>query len=385
MTKDRPCAYVYAVAGEGKHSRRVDQSVRFLQSVTTNEIFIVAGRNRHSLTSNVNILEVDLPTAYDDHQASMLLKSSLPTHLPTGKKYCYLDSDIIPLTAPDAVFDGFTPPVMLTQDHATIDQFSPYALNCGCLTDKVKQQQELQQMIDQYAYHSQSDLPKIQLEQKQERLRRLLSDDRLLRRWWRFLRFNLARKTYHLDDEFHFDKGAQTWFDHNGEVILYHEPNEHIQRHSPYTHDAATGRWTNADQEDIHDVQCGHLRELIHRKFGVASEAHKQLWNGGLFVFDDHSKDFMRMWHQLLLDMLADPGTWQTRDQAALYIAASLFNINPAKNMLGHEWNWLITEDNDLSQLLTENVVPHFIHLMIPMIDNPVAVDDLHRQLMRHE
>ena len=377
-------AYVYAVVGRGKYSSRVDQSLRRLQSLTAYNIFVVAGKGRHDVTSTSDIIEVAVPADLNDHQASIWLKTSLHRHLPSGSSYCYLDSDILPIRKPDAIFESYSSPGMLARDHATIDQFSPYALHCGCLKQKVDQQKHLQTYIDRFANHSHSRLPKDVLEQQQARLHVLLSNQSTLQKWKHFLMFNLANRRYHLNNEFYFDKTEQAWLDGNDEIILYHEPNLHIQRHAPFTHDAKTGQWYNPDQEDIHDVQCQHLRERMSDQFGIATDGHERLWNGGLILFDDTSADFMHTWHQLAVGMLADP-QWQTRDQAALFMAARKCHIDPMVNALPKQWNWLIADERDLQELIKSDVVPHFVHMMLPTVDDPSAIDELYKKLRRFE
>jgi hypothetical protein len=382
MSDDK--AFVYSVVGKGKHSARVDNSVRLLQSMTNKEIYVVAGKDRHNVSSSGNKIEVALPKDLDDHEASIWLKTSLNKYLPTGKRYAYLDSDVLPVHNPDAIFEQFKDPIMFARDQATIDRFSPYAVSCGCLKDKIDQQLALQEQIDQFANYSKSILPKDVLFEKQKRLKRLLSDEMIFQKWLRFIRFNLARKKYHLSGEFYFDKEKSIWYDNDEEIILYHEPNQHIQQHSPYTHDDQTNRWLNAKHEDIHDVQCSHLRESLLNKFDVAADGKELLWNGGIFLFDEGSNDFMNTWHQIVCDILSDH-RWRTRDQAALYITSRKFNLDPAENHLEKKWNWLITENTELDLLMNEKVKPHFVHLMHPMIDDQASVNDLHQKLITLE
>jgi hypothetical protein len=66
---------------------------------------------------------------------------------------------------------------------------------------------------------------------------------------------------------------------------------------------------------------CNHLRECIVSKFGVPiTLGDWRLWNGGVFLFDSHSADFLRVWHELTRQILTD-SLWRTRDQGTLAAA----------------------------------------------------------------
>jgi len=70
------------------------------------------------------------------------------------------------------------------------------------------------------------------------------------------------------------------------------------------------------------ESRCNHLREAILCSFGVELRwTDWTLWNGGVFLFDDRSWEFMRVWHAMVLEILDDP-YWTTRDQGALAAAA---------------------------------------------------------------
>ena len=63
---------------------------------------------------------------------------------------------------------------------------------------------------------------------------------------------------------------------------------------------------------------CDHLRESILRKFGVpVTSGNWRLWNGGVFLFDKDSADFLTVWHELTRQILTD-SLWRTRNQGTL-------------------------------------------------------------------
>lgn len=64
--------------------------------------------------------------------------------------------------------------------------------------------------------------------------------------------------------------------------------------------------------------RCRHLRDSIHRKFGVDIPSGEWIcWNGGVFVFDRNSEEFLLAWHQRSMEIMGNP-EWKTRDQGAL-------------------------------------------------------------------
>jgi len=64
--------------------------------------------------------------------------------------------------------------------------------------------------------------------------------------------------------------------------------------------------------------ECDHLKAAIKSKFDVEiDEPSWQHWNGGVFLFDSESSDFMNTWHDYTRQIFADPA-WKTRDQGTL-------------------------------------------------------------------
>jgi glycosyltransferase involved in cell wall biosynthesis len=63
---------------------------------------------------------------------------------------------------------------------------------------------------------------------------------------------------------------------------------------------------------------CGHLIDAIRDKFQVSvTDRSWNHWNGGVFLFDAGSAEFLDTWHRSTLSIFADP-YWKTRDQGTL-------------------------------------------------------------------
>lgn len=122
--------FVYCVCGE-RHAQAVEISLRFLKRVSRAEIVVVTARA--SAIPHDQTLSVDVPAGLTDHQASMLLKTSLPSLIGTSNVACYLDADQIAVSGDvDQVFSLYQPPVTFAADHQWIDVFSRHAVRCGC-------------------------------------------------------------------------------------------------------------------------------------------------------------------------------------------------------------------------------------------------------------
>jgi len=126
----RPGTFVYCVCGD-RHAKAVETSLRFLKRVSKADIIVVtarAGPIAHDQT-----LAVKMPEGLTDHQASILLKTTLPSLVGTDGAACYLDSDQIAVSSDvDQVFTLYCPPVTFAADHRKLDDFSRYGVRCGC-------------------------------------------------------------------------------------------------------------------------------------------------------------------------------------------------------------------------------------------------------------
>ena len=69
-------------------------------------------------------------------------------------------------------------------------------------------------------------------------------------------------------------------------------------------------------------MECEHLLSAIRKKFGVRiTDKAWRHWNGGVFVFDRESDEFMDLWHKYTLSIFRDP-YWKVRDQGTLAATA---------------------------------------------------------------
>jgi len=132
MSTQGNSAFVFAVVGE-RHVLAASRALEFLRRVTRHDIIVVQSRSPRRAAHDM-VLEVETPSTLDDHQASIYLKTNLLPHLSgLADRFCYLDSDVIAVdSAVDRIFDYVHGPVTFGHDHAEIDAFSGWAVNCGC-------------------------------------------------------------------------------------------------------------------------------------------------------------------------------------------------------------------------------------------------------------
>ena len=339
-------AFVFAVCGLREFTDELHYSLRALKRVSNSRIVVVTDSTRNERRIDWDdVIDVATPIEFDDHQASIHLKTSLHRLLPNGPRYCYVDADIVALRPEvDEVFQQQFGPVTFADDHIGLSEFSPYALHCGCLERHAKDLAELERLLAAIAARS-------------SRLKRLLASIPFV------------------DTEF---KHA-------------------LKRVSHWTHDPVSERWSNPEGHEVHTLRCNHLVERIRQQFGIhLKDTTWQHWNGGVFVFDRSSHSFLDAWHRKTIAIFNDPA-WRSRDQGILAATAWEFGLQYSR-MLPREFNFIVdyfqndrlTISSDGSQI-TDNAsststTPAFIHVINHFGDNTWNIWQwLNRQVESHE
>lgn len=87
--------------------------------------------------------------------------------------------------------------------------------------------------------------------------------------------------------------------------------------------------------------ECEHLQKAIRKQFGVKiTDKEWRHWNGGVFVFDEASSEFMEFWHASTLAIFDNP-FWQVRDQGTLAATAWKLNLQN-QPVLPREFNYIV-------------------------------------------
>lgn len=125
--------FVFAVASP-EHAAGLSVSLAFLRRVTRAEIIVVQRAGDPPAPHNQR-LEVEVPTGLSAHQAAIWLKTRLHRLIGLDRPFCYLNSDVLALTPEiDQVFIAVASTLAFASDNVTLDDFSRYAVRCGCAT-----------------------------------------------------------------------------------------------------------------------------------------------------------------------------------------------------------------------------------------------------------
>lgn len=315
--------FVFVVCGAKEHVDTLHFSLSMLQRFSSNEIIVVTDTKRNEIpVSYTNVIDFDTPSNLDHHQASIYLKTSLHKILPVGPLYCYLDTDVIAVNSSvDEIFAQKQGVITFAPDHSKMHQFSPYAVNCGCLTRNRAEWNELKQILNRYNNVPQVTDSKLLLKQQSLKQRFELAKRNPVGLLSTAARYILPIQRMMFDDFAVYDKRSRIWYDLEGNVIMYDESPDVIKQievNTKWRWSAIKRRWISPNGENIHELSCQHLREKIQTKFDVIIDKHHwQHWNGGVFLFDESSHIFMRLWHQRTMKIFKDP-EWKTRDQGTL-------------------------------------------------------------------
>jgi 4-hydroxybenzoate polyprenyltransferase len=134
------CRWVFVVCGPQMHIDTLRTAVQHLRPLTELEIWVVTDSSRNVLPIEIEgvdtVVDVATPKHFDDHQASIWLKTGVHRHVPEGE-WCYLDSDIIAVRpGAEEIFQHRRGPVAFASDLTIsvnqVDRFSPWAMNCEC-------------------------------------------------------------------------------------------------------------------------------------------------------------------------------------------------------------------------------------------------------------
>ena len=115
---------------------------------------------------------------------------------------------------------------------------------------------------------------------------------------------------------------------------------KHIRQKSGYRFSLSKRTWLKPDGSFPQQNRCTHLHEKITEKFGLTIPGTDwQHWNGGVFLFDRNSADFMDEWHRKTMEIFAD-NEWKVRDQGTLIATVVSRNLTRHPT-LPEEYNFI--------------------------------------------
>jgi hypothetical protein len=337
-------AYVFVVCGAAAHIETLHFSLEFLKLRTALPIYVVtdASRNEVQIAHDL-VIDVQTPSIYTDHQAAIYLKTGVHRFLPTGKRYVYLDTDILAISTDiDAVFDQFTSPIIFAPDHCVVEDFSAYAVNCSCLE---RWQQDWQRYHT--AFEALDQNKNLQLSSSQEQEKQALQDlffalkTKPIQRIISALRYLITPRYFQLNQRFVFDKKRRVWQTNSGAILLHETPNKAIAKQAKLKYNSLLRTWKTGSGKPLWEAKCTHLQDALQQKFSCPTIPKRwQHWNGGLFIFEDQSKAFLDRWHEWSVALFDDP-KFKTRDQGTLI--ATVWSLGLQDQATLHpKWNFLL-------------------------------------------
>jgi len=364
--------FIFVVCGAKEHLDTLHFSLPYLKKKTSNEIWVLTDASRNEIpVQHDKIIDVKTPEEFDNHQASIFLKTGIYKFVPKGNKYCYLDTDIIAVNRKvDGIFDEYVAPITFAPDHCILPQFSAFAVNCGCEKRLKEDQRRFEEASLKYDRNRQITDKEILQSQKQlqDYFTALKSDK--WRKYKTAFRFLFSFPIFRLNKEFSYDRRKKCWKNAKGEIILYDVKPQLIEKASGLKYNRYSQKWTNQYKENIWVYYCSHLQEAIEEKFGISiSDSKFQHWNGGVFLFDDQSEAFLSAWFEKTMSIFKDK-KWRTRDQGTLIATVWEFGLQNHP-MLSKKWN-LIADyykpimrwEGDRVQIdWDESYEPNFVHV----------------------
>ncbi len=366
--------FVFAVCGGKEHIETLNHSIAFLKKRTSNRIVVVTDlrRNEGEIHHN-DIISVETDPKFNHHQAAILLKTSLHRILPKGINYMYLDTDILAIGENiNNIFATYHSPINFAADHCQMMQFSPYSVNCNCLTEMQHYRELLERLMDKEDPLRKS--TQLEIVEKRKRLEAFYMNLRhnLRQKIFTTLKYALSGKNFELFPDIIFNKKEKVWKGPNGEFIMKSLDMPKLAKQAGLKWNKLKMEPQLPDGRNVWQDQCTHLQQKIQEKFKVIiTQPNWQHWNGGVFLFNDDSYNFLETWHQFTLQIFNYPD-WKTRDQGTLIATVWKFGLqnhptlDPKWNCLAdyHNPNLALSTDKQTITLDGRNFFkPEFLHI----------------------
>jgi len=364
-------AFVFVVCGAAEHLNMLKESYAWLAARTNLPIYVVTDSKRNEWHIQYeNLIDVPVDPSFNHHQAAIWLKTSLHKILPTDYLFAYLDSDVLSWSNKvDDIFNHYVSPVTFAPDHCKLNQFSSYAVNCGCLATLSSVREMIQkEIIKQDILSLSSD---VEIQQKRKVLFDLLAQNKrsFIGKLFFYTRYFLSRTHFQVGP-FYFNKKLKIWNDESGTAIMYHVNMSKIAEKLNLRWNVLKQELQLTDGRPVFKDSCTHLPQLIEKKFSITIDnVNWQHWNGGVFVFHTGNNRFMQTWHELTMQIFDDP-EWKTRDQGTL--VATVWKLGLQNHpTLEREWNLIIDYYTPGIELTGDGIFimqgkkfrPHFIHV----------------------
>ena len=327
--------FVFVVCGAREHISELNISLKFLRHFTKNEIIVISDLKRNEIfIEHDNILDVHTPSELNNHEASIYIKTGLYKYLKDDNLYCYLDGDVIAMSDKvDEIFSCFQEPIIFGKDHCLMNEFSPHALNCGCIKVDFSDELIRKQFLD---------LEALFVKYRKYPFRYFFQNARYL-----LLRYVFPVKELNFS-KYRFKKADMCWYNGENRIILedYNHNSKKVYGKPVVEYSNKEEKWIN--KKGINDpflTKCNHLAEYISNKHGLNIPYQWQHWNGGVFLFNKSSSAFLNKWHSLCVEEFKNNLT-KTRDQLSLIVTVWDFKLEN-NSTLPSKYNWLAGYKNN--------------------------------------
>ncbi len=156
-------------------------------------------------------------------------------------------------------------------------------------------------------------------------------------------------KFFEINGGFHWNENEKKWYDRKGNILFdeksYYRAVDYIEKHTEFRLDRTNQSWMDLRGKKVYDNKCTHLLDAIYHSFSVKIEDKNWVqWNGGVFLFNKSSIEFMDNWHQYTMEIF-DDSNWVTRDQGTLIATVWELSLQHQKR-LPIEYNFIIDYHN---------------------------------------
>lgn len=341
--------FVFVVCGGKEHIEELNFSLKFLRHFSKNEIIVITDKDRNEIeVEHDNIISFKTPIELDNHQASIFLKTSIYKYLPKGNNYCYLDSDVVAINnSVDNVFEQYNPPISFASDHCKIDFFSPHAMNCKCIEKNADEETNFPKKIADLFSRINLNDDKIKLQSRHLRLIFAKFRSQPIKYFFPNLRYFTLR--YFLPvrkismGKYYFNKKERCWYNSENDLILidfpYYEKKIMGKDGIIISEEGDSWETRKGVKIEFKEPVCNHLTKYLKKKYKVKIPSHWQHWNGGVFLFDEKSEEFLSYWHEKTIKEFSNPYT-KTRDQGTLALSVWKFGLENHPR-IQKEFNWI--------------------------------------------
>jgi len=341
--------FVFVVCGGKEHIEELNFSLRFLRHFSKNEIIVLTELQRNEIEiEHDNIINIDTPSEFNNHQASIYIKTGLNKFLESGHTYCYLDGDIVAINENvDNIFDFYKSPISFASDHCKINEFSPFAMNCKCNEDVINQDKEFNaklsavfgniNLTDETLKKQSEELLSVFYEYKSKPVKNAINNFIYLLK-----RYILPIKAFKLKT-YKFNKSDKCWYNSDERIVLfdYSYYEKKLWGTSGIRYNQKEAYWESKEGKifEFKSPVCNHLTEYLQNQYHINIPENWQHWNGGVFIFDIASSDFLNYWHEKTINEFSNPKT-KTRDQGTLALTVWTFGLQNHP-LIPQEYNWI--------------------------------------------